>query len=303
MSMYKQFAKAEQPGLLLHSARWYDALVWLLTFGRERSFREAMLKPAQLHKGESVLDVGCGTGSLAFLAKHQVGPTGQVFGIDASPEMVERARKKAARAGARVKFDLAPAQCLPFKDGVLDVVFSTLMLHHLPKPSRRQLADEIRRVLRPGGRALVVDFATSNRNPRRFLDRIHPRHGATPFDDIATPLSAAGLEIVASGHLGIKNLHFVLARAPGDSGQAGSVALDRADIRPSAAKSRHNGVLAALALVALLSIHAGAAAWLVDWSFVTAHGPLLAAVGASIAGALVMKLVLAVRWRRRHADC
>jgi len=66
-------------------------LVWLLTGGREHAFREKILYFARLQPGESVLDVGCGTGSLAIRAKQQVGPTGEVTGLDASPEMLARA--------------------------------------------------------------------------------------------------------------------------------------------------------------------------------------------------------------------
>lgn len=70
------------PGLTLHSAGRYDLLVWFYTLGGERSFREKMLRLANLQPGETVLDVGCGTGTLALLAGRQVGPTGKVWGID-----------------------------------------------------------------------------------------------------------------------------------------------------------------------------------------------------------------------------
>ena len=75
-------------GLVLHKAALYDLTVWLMTLGQERSFREKILRLARLEQGESVLDVGCGTGSLAIAAKRQVGPAGTVCGIDASPEKV-----------------------------------------------------------------------------------------------------------------------------------------------------------------------------------------------------------------------
>ena len=82
------------------SARYYDLLVWLLTLGRERAFRERLIELARLRPGEWVLDVGCGTGTLAIAAKRRVGPAGNVHGIDASPEMiaaqVARRRKRAS---------------------------------------------------------------------------------------------------------------------------------------------------------------------------------------------------------------
>ena len=94
-------------GLILHRAFGYDLLVWLLSLGRERTYREKTLELAGLKAGESVLDVGCGTGNLAILAKRHVGATGAVFGIDAWPEMIARARRKASKVAIEVTFDNA----------------------------------------------------------------------------------------------------------------------------------------------------------------------------------------------------
>src|SRR5262252_3055765 len=90
-------------GAILHAAKRYDVQVWLFTLGRERAFRRRILSLARLEPGEAVLDVGCGTGSLAIEAKRQIGVTGEVHGIDASPEMLARASEKAR--GARVEVD------------------------------------------------------------------------------------------------------------------------------------------------------------------------------------------------------
>ena len=106
--------KTSTAGLILHSAATYDLLIWLVTRGREQTLREEMLRPARLQPGESVLDVGCGTGSLAIAAKRKVG-LGTVFGVDASPEMIARATKKAGKAGIEVTFKNAFAQSLPFQ--------------------------------------------------------------------------------------------------------------------------------------------------------------------------------------------
>jgi ubiquinone/menaquinone biosynthesis C-methylase UbiE len=124
-------------------------MVWLFTLGRERAFREQILGFANLAPGEAVLDVGCGTGSLAIAAKRHVGPTGAVYGIDASPEMLARAGKKAVKIGLDVVFRNGAAQALPFADGQFDAVLSTLLLHHLPRTARQQCASEMRRVLNP----------------------------------------------------------------------------------------------------------------------------------------------------------
>ena len=137
---------ATTPGVVHWAAR-YDLLIWLLTLGRERSFREKLLEPARLQPGETVLDVGCGTGTLAIVAKRHVGPTGSVHGIDPSPEMIARARKKSRKARADVRFETGVAEALPFGDERFDVVLSTVMLHHLRRATREQAVREMRRVL------------------------------------------------------------------------------------------------------------------------------------------------------------
>jgi ubiquinone/menaquinone biosynthesis C-methylase UbiE len=198
-------------GRVLHWAARYDLLVWLLTRGRSRAFRERLINLAHLAAGESVLDVGCGTGSLAIAAKGQVGTRGSVFGIDASPAMIARATSKAGRAGIDVSFKTAVAEALPFAEAQFDVVLSTLMLHHLPRTLRQQCAREIRRVLKPQGRVLVVDFAHAQ--PKSgFLAHFH-RHGHVDPHDVVALLEEAELRCVESGSVGISSLHFVRAVA------------------------------------------------------------------------------------------
>jgi ubiquinone/menaquinone biosynthesis C-methylase UbiE len=197
--------------VVLHRAIGYDLLVWLLTFGRERSFREKILAPAGLQVGEAVLDVGCGTGTLAMLARRKVGPAGIVRAMDASPEMIVRARTKAARAGLDVDFQEGIAQKIPFPDAQFDVVLSTLMLHHLPRSGRQKCFQEIRRVLKPRGRMLAVDFIKPVEVKRKWLDHFHRRHGHINFDEIVPMLRAAGLMAAGQGAIGMHDLHFILA--------------------------------------------------------------------------------------------
>jgi ubiquinone/menaquinone biosynthesis C-methylase UbiE len=197
-------------GLVMHEAAFYDFMVWLMTLGRERAFRDKILSLAHLEPGESVLDVGCGTGSLAIAATGHVGPGGTVIGIDASAEMLARAERKAGKAGAEVAFRQAAAQALPFADAQFDAVLSTVMFHHLPRKAKEQCAQEMRRVLKPGGRALVVDFAPASQKQKGLLHHFH-RHGHVRLGDIIAILEAAGLTIAESGPLGYRNLQFVLA--------------------------------------------------------------------------------------------
>ena len=199
-------------GYVLHSAaRFYDALVWLLTFGRERAFRERTLDLARIATGESVLDVACGTGSLALAARRRVAASGSVSGVDASPEMIAVASRKVRRAGVEVDLRQALAEALPFADASFDAVLGTLMVHHLPGPTRAAFALEARRVLRPGGRILLVDFASrSGGKPRGVLDHLH-RHGGVRPDALIALVNDAGMRVVEHGAVGVLDLHYVLA--------------------------------------------------------------------------------------------
>jgi demethylmenaquinone methyltransferase/2-methoxy-6-polyprenyl-1,4-benzoquinol methylase/phosphoethanolamine N-methyltransferase len=139
-------------------APFYDACGWLMSFGRLPALRKETLEIAALQPGESVLDVGCGTGTLTLMAAEQAGVDARVAGIDASPEMIEQARKKASKKKRDVDFRVAPIEQLPYGGAEFDVVLSSLMLHHLPDDLKEQGLAEVRRVLKPGGRLIVVDI-------------------------------------------------------------------------------------------------------------------------------------------------
>jgi ubiquinone/menaquinone biosynthesis C-methylase UbiE len=189
-------------------AKRYDLLITLLTLGREGALRERMLDLGHVAPGESMLDVGCGTGTLAIAAKRRVG-AGAVRGIDASTEMIARAREKASRANLDVAFEVASAEALPFSDRQFDVVSSTVMLHHLRRAAREACVREIRRVLKIGGRLLVVDFGVKGAGHRGPLAHFH-KHGRVKLDDLVSLVAHAGLDIVDRGPTGVGSLLFVV---------------------------------------------------------------------------------------------
>jgi len=198
-------------GIVLHSPVLYDFTVWLAFLGKEHLFREKVLNLGRVESGESVLDVGCGTGTLAIAAKKRVGVGGSVHGLDASMEMLAKAKKKAGKADVEVSFKSGVAEALPFLDAQFDVVLSTVMLHHLPQKARLQCATEIRRVLKPDGRVLVVDFEGFSDQKRSILSHFHRPHGHVRAQDIVALLVEAGLKTIESGPVGIRDLQFVLA--------------------------------------------------------------------------------------------
>jgi ubiquinone/menaquinone biosynthesis C-methylase UbiE len=143
------------PALRFHSLTpLFDPVVALVA--RERRLKSIVLERAAISAGEQVLDLGCGTGTLAIRAATAI-PTARVTGLDADPAILERARAKASRAGVEIHLDHGLAGEMPYEDGRFDVVLSTLLFHHLPDPEKQHAAREIKRVLAPGGRVVVGD--------------------------------------------------------------------------------------------------------------------------------------------------
>lgn len=144
-------------GILIRRPSWYDAMNRFLFLGRERQFRESTVDLAAITRGHTVLDVGCGTGNLTMAAKIRAGTDGEVYGIDAAPEMIQKAERKAAKKHLNIRYRVGLIEDIPFPDNKFDVVVSSLMLHHLPRDLKRQGIAEVSRVLKPGGRFVAVD--------------------------------------------------------------------------------------------------------------------------------------------------
>lgn len=133
----------------------YDPVVGLTT--RERAVKSALIGQARIAAGHRVLDLACGTGTLAVWTKGRA-PTAEVIGIDADPRVLARARAKAAAAGIALRFDKGMSYELPYPDGTFDRVLSSLFFHHLLREDKVRTAREVCRVLRPGGELHIADW-------------------------------------------------------------------------------------------------------------------------------------------------
>ena len=148
----------------------YDPIMRL--FGFTRALRP-LVDQAELLPHHTVLDIGCGTGALDLLIK-DVHPEVTVTGIDPDPRALTRAGLKARRASVTIRFDRGFADALPYPDQAFDRVFSSMMLHHVPRAEKDGVLTEARRVLKPGGRLELLDFAGGTHS---FL--AHVLHGHT----------------------------------------------------------------------------------------------------------------------------
>jgi arsenite methyltransferase len=159
---------------------------------------------ASLREGEVVVDLGSGGGLDVFLAAEKVGPGGRAIGIDMTPEMVELARRNAAKrleggAHDNVEFHLATIDRLPLADSSADVVISNCVINLAP--DKQAVFREIARVLKPGGRLAVSDIALRQPLPlelsRDALAYVGCIAGAIPVEDYRRGLAEAGFGEVA----------------------------------------------------------------------------------------------------------
>ncbi len=184
-------------GLVLDTGWRYDLMEWFFdTFlfrGKLRELRQRTADLARVQPGEKVLDVGCGTGTLALEVAPHVGITGRVCGIDPGDQQIARARFKAARHNLFIEFQVGAIEHLNFPDQTFDVVLSAIMMHHLSDTLKREGLAEIARVLKPGGRLVIADFKRPEERPTQ---PVRFGAGGSRIQDLAALVRDAGFSQV-----------------------------------------------------------------------------------------------------------
>lgn len=154
---------------------------------------------AELEEGMVVVDLGSGGGIDVFLASRQVGPTGRIYGIDATPEMISRARKTARENGFdNVEFRLGEIEHIPLGSGLADVVISNCVVNL--SPDKEQVFMEALRILKPGGKLAVSDMVLLRALPpelkKDMLAWSSCLSGALLEEDYIEAIESAGFERV-----------------------------------------------------------------------------------------------------------
>ena len=134
---------------------FYDVVVGLTT--REATFKKALVVQASLNDNSRVLDVACGTGTLALLLKTQY-PKATVVGIDGDSTILNLARRKFEKSEVSIQLNKGLSYELPYGDREFDVVMSSLFFHHLSREMKERTAKEMYRVLRPDGMIHIADW-------------------------------------------------------------------------------------------------------------------------------------------------
>ncbi len=139
--------------------RWltnlYDPIIAITT--REKKFKKHLVEMADIKPNDAVLDIGCGTGTLAIGIKKTVSGA-NVVGIDGDPEILEIARRKAHKEKVKIDFDQGLSFELPYENGQFDRCLSSLFFHHLTLNNKLRTFREIHRVLKVGGECHLADW-------------------------------------------------------------------------------------------------------------------------------------------------
>jgi demethylmenaquinone methyltransferase/2-methoxy-6-polyprenyl-1,4-benzoquinol methylase len=135
----------------------YDLMNDLMSMGLHRAWKAMAISQAAIRPGQSVLDVASGTGDLALAMAPRVGPSGRLVMTDINPSMLAKGRDRLLNAGYPVTAMICDAERLPFEDGSFDRVTLAFGLRNMTHKDKA--LEELVRVLKPGGKALILEFS------------------------------------------------------------------------------------------------------------------------------------------------
>ncbi len=141
-------------------ANKYDTVNTVLSFGVHHRWRKKAVKWSQAKPGDDVLDCATGTGDLAIAFKKVVGDQGRVLGTDFCAEMMETAPDKSKKAGLVVEYEVADVLHLPYSDDSFTISSISFGIRNTDDPL--QCLHEMARVVKPGGRVVVIEFGQPN---------------------------------------------------------------------------------------------------------------------------------------------
>ncbi len=173
-------------------------------FGGERRWRELIIEWINPQPGEKILDICCGTGTLTIMLAKRLAGTGEVVGIELSPAQLRIARKKREPDG--LSLIEGDAQDIPFSDSYFDKSVICGALHEMPQEVRQNVLSEAYRVIRLGGKIVLVEHNKPDRRWKAllfdFMERFNPEY--TTYKDLlkcglANEIKRAGFRIIRTG--------------------------------------------------------------------------------------------------------
>lgn len=164
---------------------------------------------ASLKEGDTYVDLGSGAGIDCFLAADKVGKSGKVIGVDMTPEMIDRARENAKKAGIEnIEFRLGEIEHLPVADNTVDVITSNCVINL--SPDKKAVFQDAFRVLKPGGKIMISDIVLLKELPEAVLQSVEAYVGCVS----GAMLKDEYLKIV--GDVGFEQMEVISENSAGD---------------------------------------------------------------------------------------